>query len=154
MKSNGPFVRAVSHRTRARVPVTACAERDAAAIPFELGAYARAVDALLADRALSDDEARLRVEQHLTIVHGAPCPELAFDPVANALRATFDRLRARRDERSLDRWTSCVGAFLSGRLEERLASEGASRIALVVALSSIDVCATEDARDRALRRAG
>ena len=121
MKPHRPFVRAVSHRTRARVPVTACAERDVAAIPSELGAWARAIDALLDDRALTDDEARLRVEQHLAIVRGAPCPELAFDPVANALRAIFERLRARRDERALTRWTSCVSAFLAARLEARVA---------------------------------
>ncbi len=154
MKSDGPFVRAVSHRTRARVSPTARADRDAAAIPSDLGAYARALDALLEDRALTDDDARLRVEQHLACIRGERCPELAFDPVASALRATFDGLRARRDDRSIARWAMCVQSFLAARLEERLAGDGATRVALVVAFASIDVCATEDARDRALRRAG
>lgn len=153
MNASEPFVRAMSTRTRYRVSAAADLG-DAAAIAAELVAFTHAIDSLHDDPSLTDGEVSLRDEQYLACARGERCCELTFDPLARALRDAFERLWERGDQRSIARWIACVQGFLSKRLEERLAGPGATRVALAVALSSIEICAAEDARACGFRRAG
>lgn len=68
--------------------------------------------AAIADLARADDllphETVLRLRQLLECAHGAPCPEVAFDPTAIRLRAIDVALRDRPEEREL--WQGRVQA--------------------------------------------
>lgn len=74
-----------------------------------------AIDDLLDERALTLDDAALRIAQYTAVARGEDCPEVAFDPIARAITDLRRRL-AMTDLRGdlLDAWADAMARMLAG----------------------------------------
>ncbi len=74
-----------------------------------------AIDDLLDDPELAPEEGRLRVAQYAAVARGESLPEVAFDPIANALTDLRRRLAGHdRAGDLVDAWADAVGRMLAG----------------------------------------
>ena len=77
---------------------------------------ARCIEAIASLHSAEDlypEERALRLAQYASCARGAPCPEVAFDPVAIALRTVAASVAAQPDARAL--WSACVDAAVEPR---------------------------------------
>lgn len=83
-----------------------------------------ALDDLIDEGGLSDEEVELRLDQYRACAALAPRPEIAFDPVARCLRGLAERLRrARLGAALFPAWVRRVEDMLEGmRFERRVAA--------------------------------
>jgi len=85
------------------------------AIIADAGLVLFAIDDLLDERALTLDDTALRIAQYTAVARGEDCPEVAFDPIARAIKDLRRRL-AMTDLRGdlLDAWSEAMGRMLTG----------------------------------------
>lgn len=85
------------------------------ALVADAGLVLFAIDDLLDERALTLDDAALRIAQYSAVARGEDCPEVAFDPIARAITDLRRRL-AMTDLRGdlLDAWADALARMLTG----------------------------------------
>jgi Terpene synthase family 2, C-terminal metal binding len=84
-----------------------------------------AIDDLLDDSGLDADEGALRIAQYTAVARGTHCPEVAFDPIANAITELRRRIAASgRGGDLVDAWADAMARMLTGMGAELRGSDG------------------------------
>ena len=74
-----------------------------------------AIDDLLDDAGLSADDGALRIAQYAAVARGEGCPEVAFDPIAQAIADLRRRIAVSdRGGDLVDAWADAMGRMLAG----------------------------------------